>query len=150
MNWRNPWAFWGATALVLALVSVPSAEWLSAAAAYARFVRGWDPAPLKPAPTSFTPHSHGRADDPPALKPVEFRHRAPKAKSVELVGDFNAWKPGLLRLTRGGDGWWGIVVPVPEGRRKYLFLVDGRPEVDAKAPTGEGPEGRRVSLKEVR
>ncbi|UPT76119.1 MAG: glycogen-binding domain-containing protein [Elusimicrobiota bacterium] len=90
----------------------------------------------------------GRRDAP--LVAVEFRHRAPKAKSVELVGDFNAWKPGLLRMTRGGDGVWTLSLPVVEGRHKYLFLVDGDPKVDEKADTADGPEGRRVSVRTVK
>jgi hypothetical protein len=147
MPWRNPWTFWGAVALVLTLVSVPSIEWVSALSEYGRFLSGWDPAPLKPTRLNYHPHAGGEGGI--RLKTAEFRHRAPKAKSVELVGDFNAWKPGLLKMTRAGEGWWRLSVPVPEGRRKYLYLVDGEPEVDAKAPTTDGPEGRRVSVLEV-
>src|SRR4051812_1031787 len=113
MNWRSKAAFWAAVVGVTALISVPSVEWLSAFNDYRRFLSGWEPAPLKPSGTSYTPHGGGRAE--PALVSVEFRHKAPGAKSVELVGDFNAWKPGLLRMTRDSDGVWTISIPVLEG-----------------------------------
>jgi 1,4-alpha-glucan branching enzyme len=133
---------------MIALISIPSIEWLSALDDYRRFLSGWDPAPLKSGATSFTPHGGGRTET--ALASVEFRHRAPKAKSVELVGDFNAWKSGLLAMSRGGGGMWSISIPVLEGRHKYLFLVDGVPEVDSFADTTDGPQGRRVSVKNVK
>ena len=149
MNWRNRWTFWATTAAVLALVSVPSVEWVTALSDYRRFLTGWEPAPLKPTVATYTPHG-GRPDEAPTLTPVEFRHKAPKAKTVELVGDFNAWTPGLLKMHRGDGGIWSISVPVPPGVRKYLFLVDGDPKVDEKADTVDGPEGRRVSVKVVK
>lgn len=140
-------AFWGAFAVVMGLVTIPSIEWMSAFRDYVRFMSGWEPAPLRATVTRYTPRD-GHADAP-ELEPVEFRLKAPKAKRVELVGDFNAWAPGLLKLSRSGDAW-SIVVPVPPGRRKYLFLVDGQPQVDPKSDTAEGPEGRRVSVRTVR
>lgn len=148
MNWRSKWTFWATVAAVLALISVPSIEWVSTLNEYRRFLSGWEPAPLKATGTSYTPHGGGRAEA--ALTSVEFRHKAPKAKSVELVGDFNAWKPGLLKMTRGGDGVWTVSVPVLEGRHKYLFLVDGEPKVDERADTTDGPQGRRVSVRTVK
>ncbi len=147
MRWRSKWTFWATVTAVLALVSLPSIEWLSAMSEYRSFLSGWQPVPLRPSATTFTPHAGGRES---ALIAVEFRHRAPKAKSVELVGDFNAWKPGLLKMAKGGDGVWTLSLPVIEGRHKYLFLVDGEPKVDEKADTAEGPEGRRVSARTVR
>ncbi|MBI4060320.1 MAG: hypothetical protein HY403_02700 [Elusimicrobia bacterium] len=146
MSWRSKWAFWTTVASVLAVIAVPSTQWVSALNDYRRFLSGWDPAPLKISGTSFTPHG-GAA---PTLVSVEFRHRAPKAKSVELVGDFNAWKPGLLAMTRGGGGVWTISIPVLEGRHKYLFLVDGEPEIDEREGTADGPRGRRVSVRNVK
>lgn len=149
MERGGKWAFWSAFAAVMGLVTIPSIEWMSALRDYAGFVSGWEPVPLRATTTRFTPHDAARPD-PVVLKPAEFRLSAPKARSVELVGDFNAWAPGLLRLGKGRDGTWSIVVPVPEGRRKYLFLVDGEPRVDPKAETDDGPEGRRVSVRRVR
>lgn len=148
MRWRSKWTFWATALAVLALISVPSIEWVSALQEYRSFLSDWDPAPLKPSATSFTPH--GGAKPAPSLTPVEFRHKAPKAKSVELVGDFNAWKPGLLKMTRNSDGVWTVSVPVLAGRHKYLYLVDGEPRVDARADTADGPEGRRVSVRTVK
>ncbi len=149
MNWRNRWTFWALVLAVLGLISVPSVEWVSALREYARFAEGWEPAPLKPTVTTFTPHED--RDLPlPVPQPVRFLHKAPKAKSVELVGDFNAWKPGLLKMRREGRGLWSLVVPLYPGKHKYLFLDDGTPRVDPSAPTSDGPEGRRVSVVEVR
>ena len=148
MNWRNKWTFWATVVSAITLISVPSITWVSALNDYRRFLTGWEPAPLKATGTSYTPHGDGR--DSLALTSIEFRHKAPKAKSVELVGDFNAWKPGLLKMIRGGDGVWTVSIPVLQGRRKYLFLVDGEPTVDAHADTADGPQGRRISVRTVK
>lgn len=143
------WAFWSAFVVVMGLVTIPSIEWVNALRDYAGFMAGWEPAPLRQTVMRSTPRE-GHVE-PAELKPVEFRAAFPKAKKVELVGDFNAWAPGLLRLGRSGDTW-SIVVPVPTGTRRYLFLVDGEPRVDPspKSRTADGPEGRRVSVREVR
>lgn len=150
MNWRNRWTFWALTIVVLALISVPSYQWVAALRDYARAADGWTPAPLKPTQTSFTPREGHEDPDIPELKPFEFKHKAPKAKSVQLVGDFNAWKPGLLKMQKRGDGLWTLVVPMRPGRHKYLFLDDGEPVVDPSTETADGPEGRRVSVRTVK
>lgn len=141
--------FWGLAAAVLTIISIPSVELISAWRDYASLAGGWQPAPLKPTAATFVPHND-RMPDAPALKPVEFRLKAPKAESVELVGDFNAWKPGLLKMKRTGGGTWTLVLPVRPGRHKYLFLVDGNPQADPGAETAEGPDGRRVCLRVVK
>jgi 1,4-alpha-glucan branching enzyme len=150
VNWRNRWTFWGLVIVVLALISVPSVTWIDAVRDYARFAGGWEPSPLKPTMTSFTPHEGRTAPPEPELKPFEFKHKAARAKSVELVGDFNGWKPGLLKMTRGSNGLWTVTVPLRPGRHKYLFLDDGQPNVDPSTETADGPEGRRVSVRTVK
>jgi len=151
VNWRNRWVFWGLVAGVLALISVPSVEWVETLRDYAHFAEGWEPTPLKPSRTTFTPRES--PIDPaqePALVPFDFRHKAPRAKSVELVGDFNAWTPGLLKMRRNANGTWSLVVPAHPGPCRYLYLVDGEPELDTEVDTADGPDKRRVSLRTIK
>ena len=46
------------------------------------------------------------------------------ASSVQLVGDFNKWKPQALRKGEGGK--WKVVVAMPAGDYSYNFVVDGK------------------------
>ena len=49
------------------------------------------------------------------------------AKSVALVGDFNAWREDATPLaTNGTGGTWSVSVPLPRGRHEYAFIVDGK------------------------
>ncbi len=68
---------------------------------------------------------------------VHFELVAPEAKSVFLVGDFNDWQPGELKLsdTKGG-GVWQITVRLRKGVvYRYNFLIDGtRWEPDPSSP----------------
>ncbi len=57
---------------------------------------------------------------------VSFTFFAPQAKSVAIAGTFNSWDTHRDELS-GPDknGIWHIVLPLPEGRYEYLFIVDG-------------------------
>jgi len=66
-------------------------------------------------------------------KPVNFYCAAPRAKSVYLAGDFNAWDFRSLPMERRVDGWWFRQVPLPHGHHRYRFLVDGKPVLDPQA-----------------
>jgi len=66
-----------------------------------------------------------------AFSPIHFYHHAPRAKLVELAGDFNHWKP--FPMERRGDGWWFIQVTICQGHHQYRFLVDGQPMLDSRA-----------------
>jgi hypothetical protein len=75
---------------------------------------------------------------------VTFELHAPDARSVELVGTFNDWAVGEIRLD-GPDatGHWMVTIPLPEGRHEYLFLVDGErwitdPKAEVCCPDGFG------------
>ncbi len=58
---------------------------------------------------------------------VRFTFSAPNAKSVAIAGTFNSWDKRKDKLS-GPDknGMWHIVLPLPEGRYEYLFIVDGK------------------------
>ena len=63
--------------------------------------------------------------------PVYFGLLAPQARSVSLIGTFNAWQPERLPLSPAGHGWWHAAVMLPPGRHLYRFWVTG----------GDQPEG---------
>jgi 1,4-alpha-glucan branching enzyme len=54
----------------------------------------------------------------------EFKYKAPDAKTVELMCDFNGWK--AVPMTKGDDGVWTLKVDLPSGTHGYKFLVDGK------------------------
>lgn len=76
----------------------------------------------------------GRAVD--TVHVVRFVLMAPGAKSVSLVGDFNAWAKDATALEQTGrEGIWVASVVVPSGRHEYAFVVDGNRWVsDPAAP----------------
>jgi 1,4-alpha-glucan branching enzyme len=63
-----------------------------------------------------------------SLKPVNFYCTAPRAESVQIVGDFNHWHP--LAMLRSVSGWWFIQLQLCHGHHHYRFVVDGKPELD--------------------
>jgi len=57
---------------------------------------------------------------------VSFVLYAPGAHSVALVGDFNGWDIAATPLqATGSSGAWVVSVPLPPGRYRYAFLIDG-------------------------
>jgi 1,4-alpha-glucan branching enzyme len=54
----------------------------------------------------------------------EFKYKAPDAKSVELMGEWNEWK--AIPMTKGDDGIWTAKVTLSAGTYAYKFLVDGK------------------------
>ena len=57
---------------------------------------------------------------------VTFTTLAPGARSVALVADFNAWRPGAGQMLETWPGVWQISLPaLPAGEHTYKFLVDG-------------------------
>ena len=67
---------------------------------------------------------------------VQFVLDAPRASSVTVVGDFNAWDGSKTPLERDPTtGVWSALVDVHPGRHVYAFLVDGtRWTLDPNAP----------------
>ena len=78
---------------------------------------------------------------------VNFFCDAPKAESVNLVGDFNGWDLEATPMQRTPDGRWMASLELNHGHHRYLFLVDGEPMLDPKA-TGiaRDEHDTRVSL----
>ncbi len=152
MHERNKWAFWTLVAAALVIVCVPSTILLDAFQRYERFLIGFEPATLRPVRARSLPHDSGR--DRGAVEPkfefVDFQLRDAKAAKVCLVGDFNHWKPETLFLAKLPDGNWELTLPLPSGRYRYRFLVDGVERADPKNKTVVDVEGRPASVQEVK
>jgi hypothetical protein len=66
------------------------------------------------------------AQVPDTVHVVRFVFRDPNARSVAIVGDFNAWSTSATPLVAHDvDGVWSISVPLTAGRHEYAFVVDG-------------------------
>ena len=68
---------------------------------------------------------------------VRFVFVDPRASTVEIVGDFNAWTKGVTKLERtAAPGVWSASVALPAGRHEYAFIINGsRWIADPLAPT---------------
>jgi len=93
---------------------------------------------------------------PPELRGTAFlfTYVSRRARSVAVAGTFNGWIPTANPLARRAlvpatgaappDSLWYALVPVPRGRHRYKFLVDGnRWLVDPANPkqSGDGSGG---------
>ena len=80
-------------------------------------------------------------------RPVNFYCSAPGARSVFLVGEFNAWNRISHPMQKRDDGCWFIQMQLHHGHHQYQFIVDGQPFLD---PQGTGmarnERNERVSL----
>jgi len=57
---------------------------------------------------------------------AQFVGHFPGARSVDVVGSFNDWRPGALPLRdEDHDGIWHGAVVLPAGQHEYMFVVDG-------------------------
>jgi 1,4-alpha-glucan branching enzyme len=81
------------------------------------------------------------------LHHVTFFCAAPGASHVCLVGDFNRWDLAANPMLRTPDGRWMASVELPHGHHRYLFIADGKPQLDPSA-TGivRNERNERVSL----
>jgi hypothetical protein len=58
---------------------------------------------------------------------VRFKLRAPLAKQLVLVGDFNSWDARATPMTRDtATGAWEVSITLPAGRYLYAFVADGK------------------------
>jgi hypothetical protein len=93
------------------------------------------PAPAKPAPTAVKTTGMVRKSHSSA---VEFKLKAPHAKSVHLVGAFLVRDGGRKEMTYHGDGTWSLNLHLlPATSYRYWFVVDGRKAVDPENPRVE-------------
>lgn len=77
------------------------------------------------APTSVTDARLARDAEGVSLKTVQLVLRAPAARKVSVVGDFNGWDAKANAMTRDpASGLWSHAVALRPGRHVYAFVVD--------------------------
>lgn len=80
-------------------------------------------------------------------KPVNFVCNAPDARFVSVLGDFNHWDENANPMVRRPDGAWFAAVPMHHGHHRYVFLVDGKRQLDPAAQgVARNDHNERVSL----
>jgi len=153
MHERNKLAFWILVCAALVIICVPSTILLGAFERYEQFLVGFGPPIRRPAKTRSMPHDsdRGTAATEPKFEFVDFQLRDSKAKKVCLVGDFNHWKPETLFLAKLSDESWELTLPLPSGRYRYRFWVDGVERVDPgnKTPAEADPVGSHLASVKV-
>jgi hypothetical protein len=79
---------------------------------------------------------------------VQFVFIAQGASSVALVGDFNDWDATSTPMRPAlQGGLWSVAVPLPPGRHRYAFLVNGsRWLPDPAAPRAQDDFGTPSSV----
>ncbi|HEY4301821.1 MAG TPA: isoamylase early set domain-containing protein [Candidatus Didemnitutus sp.] len=78
---------------------------------------------------------------------VTLHFSAPDARTVQVAGDFNEWRPEANPLAARETGDWVAELSLGAGEYQYRFVVDGIWTEDPSASTSvENPFGSRNSL----
>jgi len=64
----------------------------------------------------------------PKIRNILFQYKSSKAKSVEIIGDFNDWTKERLQKT--GKNTFEIAIKLRPGSYAYNYLVDGKVILD--------------------
>ncbi|MGA2915431.1 MAG: AAA family ATPase [Sedimentisphaerales bacterium] len=82
---------------------------------------------------------------------VKFVTLYPRAKSVQIAGDFNAWQPQETVMKPSQDGKWELALALAPGKYRYRIVVDGQWQQDPYNEKVEmNPFGEFNSILEVR
>jgi chromosome partitioning protein len=83
---------------------------------------------------------------------VVFVTLYPRAKNVQIAGDFNNWQPENTKMQKVGEsGVWQTKLILPAGKYSYRFVVDGQWQQDPYNEHNElNPYGEYNSVFEVK
>jgi 1,4-alpha-glucan branching enzyme len=81
---------------------------------------------------------------------VTFIASFPQAKTVQIAGDFNGWKPEKNPMSKALDGTWQARVSLEKGTYRYRLVVDGKWQHDPwNSSTEPNPYGELNSVLKV-
>jgi len=84
-------------------------------------------------------------------KSVKFVTLYPRAKTVQIAGDFNNWQPQQTSLKPSKDGKWELALELAPGKYRYRMVVDGQWQQDPYNGNVEAnPYGEYNSVLEVK
>jgi chromosome partitioning protein len=83
---------------------------------------------------------------------IVFVSLYPRAKNVQIAGDFNNWQPQETPMQKVGDsGVWQTQLKLPAGRYRYRLVVDGQWQQDPYNELTEvNPFGEYNSVVEIK
>jgi chromosome partitioning protein len=83
---------------------------------------------------------------------IVFVSLYPRAKNVQIAGDFNNWQPQETPMQKVGDsGVWQTQLKLPVGRYRYRIVVDGQWQQDPYNELTEiNPFGEYNSVVEIK
>lgn len=144
-----------ASAIIFVFISFPSVLFHNALKKYLNFMGNWSVATVKPSKISELPPTRlrqGKRNDipQPELKFVKLSIKIQKASDIALIADFNRWDPSALKLIKKGKDQWEALVPLPPGKYRYLYLIDGQNILDPMNPDTETVSGKKVSVLTVK
>ena len=84
--------------------------------------QGAQPHPLESASSDILPAVAGFSAEPSTPGFVTLRVNAPRARLVEITGDFTNWVPVQLRPS--GSGWWSTALPISPGKYQMNLRID--------------------------
>jgi len=84
-------------------------------------------------------------------KSVKFVTLYPRAKTVQIAGDFNNWQPQQATMKPTKDGKWELALELAPGKYRYRMVVDGQWQQDPYNGNVEAnPYGEYNSVLEVK
>jgi chromosome partitioning protein len=82
---------------------------------------------------------------------IKFVTLYPRAKSVQIAGDFNNWQPHQTTMKLTQDGKWELALALAPGKYRYRMVVDGQWQQDPyNEQTELNPFGEFNSILEVK
>jgi chromosome partitioning protein len=82
---------------------------------------------------------------------VRFVTLYPRAKNVQIAGDFNGWQPQQTIMKATQDGKWELALELAPGKYRYRMVVDGHWQQDPYNELAElNPFGEFNSILEVK